>query len=58
MRCGYERHIDCIEGLVGVMEFCWCDVYIFRLKKMVWDQCMPSHYCLHATLGLVESNDV
>jgi len=25
---GYERHVVCIGGLMGVMRFYWCDVYI------------------------------
>jgi hypothetical protein len=25
---GYERYIICIEGLMGVVGLCWCDVYV------------------------------
>jgi len=56
---GYERHMVCIEGLMGVMGFCWCDVYVQAEEDGVGPvHAKPLLPACHNLMGLLECNEV
>jgi hypothetical protein len=59
MGCGYERHIICIKGLMGVMEFCWCDVYVWAEEDGVGlVHTKPLLPACHNLMGFIECTEV